>query len=153
MWSSSTHLGYMPSSKLVVVLLLWRLPLDTWHLLPIKSHPIGHFTTVNLAASRFSAQRHGTLIGAFHSTLHGSQDGSPSCFVDSDIVCRHLVWGSSAATSPCNQPSLRRHPMNLRPAISWGERENECIAFPNLLHEAALHKVLWDHVMGWETKP
>ena len=26
------------------------------------------------------------------STLHGLEGGSPSCFVDSDVVRRHLVW-------------------------------------------------------------
>ena len=36
-----------------------------------------------------------TLISAFHSTLHGSEGGSPSCFVDSDVVCRHTVWETS----------------------------------------------------------
>ena len=45
----------------------------------------------------------------FHSTLQGSEGGSPSCFVDSDVVRRHLVRESSPSASPCNQPSLRRH--------------------------------------------
>ena len=33
-----------------------------------------------------------------------SEGGSPNCFVDSDVVCRHVVWGSNPST-PCNQPS------------------------------------------------
>ena len=35
--------------------------------LAIDSHPIGHFTTMNLTAYRFSAQRQDTLFGAIHS--------------------------------------------------------------------------------------
>ena len=53
------------------------------------------------------------------STLHGSESGFPSCFVDSDVVCRRAVWESSALISLCNQPSLRRYAMNLHRAISW----------------------------------
>ena len=45
--------------------------------------------TLNLAVQRVSVQRQDTLFSAFHSTLHGSEVGSPNCFVDSDVVCRH----------------------------------------------------------------
>ena len=31
-------------------------------------------------------------FGVSHSTLHGSEGGSPSCFVDWCVVCRHTVW-------------------------------------------------------------
>ena len=83
--------------------------------LPIDSDPKGHSTTTNLAAWRFGVQRQGTLLGAFHSTLHGSECSFLSCFIDSNVVCRCTVWESSASTSPCHQPSLRRTRHQLAP--------------------------------------
>ena len=58
-------------------------------------HFFGHFMTLNHAVYWVSVQRQDTLIGAFHSILHGSECGSPSCSVDSDVVCRHTVWESN----------------------------------------------------------
>ena len=63
--------------------------------IPGVSHFNGYFMTLNLAVQRVSVKRQGTLIGAFHSTLHGSEGGSPSCVVDSDVVCRLTVWESN----------------------------------------------------------
>ena len=47
----------------------------------------------------------------------------PSCFGDSDVVRRHLVWRSRASTSSRNRSFLRRHAVNLRPAIRWPRKE------------------------------
>ena len=43
--------------------------------------------------------------------------------VNSEIVCRQRVGESSASTSPCNQPSLRRHAINFYPAINLPREE------------------------------
>ena len=47
--------------------------------------------TMNLALHRFGAQRQDTHCGDSHSTFHRSEGGFPSCFIDSNVVHRHLV--------------------------------------------------------------
>ena len=77
--------GHMAHKKIQLV------PLTVWHLLPLKTHLMGHITTMSLAVSRFNAQRRDTLFGVIHFTFHGTQGDLLSCFIDSDGVFRHTV--------------------------------------------------------------
>ena len=61
-----------------------------------------------------------------------------SFFISSKLFCGHLIWESSALTSSCNPPSLRRHIIDLHPAISLPRERNGSIAFWYLLRECAM---------------
>ena len=108
----------------------------------------GHSAEMGLATSHFSAQRQETLLGVVRSTLHGSESSLLSCFVDSDVVCRLLVWRSSASTSSCRQPSFGRHaPSTCIRQSACREKEREHFPLQHVVeerHEAGNQPVVDD---------
>ena len=57
----------------------------------------------------YHAQHQGTLIGAFSSTVHGSENNFLPCFIESNVVLSTpRSWESKASTSPCTKPSPGR---------------------------------------------
>ena len=57
----------------------------------------------------YHAQHQDTLIGAFSSTVHGSENNFLPCFIESNVVLSTpRSWESKASTSPCTKPSPGR---------------------------------------------
>ena len=88
------------------------------------------------------------------STLRGSQDGSPNCFVDSDGVRRHFVLGSQA-----HRPHLvvillfgKRHRQLASRAPSADRDREECIARHNF-HVGKRHMMGSHAVIDDTTRP
>ena len=91
--------------------------------LPYRSHPRTCSFTIQCA--RISA-----LTSALHSTFHAWDRE----FLQAASLTRALsAGGSSASTSPCNQPSVRVHTMNLHLAVTCPRDDLEHCSPPTCL--------------------